>query len=56
MGVAEAERGAPSLYKKLSDRLYFADTPRTHLITLVVLHLLAIVYGAAGAFYYIEPP
>jgi peptidoglycan/LPS O-acetylase OafA/YrhL len=39
----------------LSDRLYFADNLRTYLITLVVLHHLAIVYTGAGAFYYVEP-
>ena len=37
-------------------RLYFADNLRTYLIVLVVLHHIAIVYGAVGAFYYYEPP
>jgi surface polysaccharide O-acyltransferase-like enzyme len=40
----------------LRDRLYFADNLRTWLITLVVLHHLAIVYTGVGAFYYVEPP
>jgi hypothetical protein len=35
----------------LRDRLYFADNLRTWLITLVVLHHLAIVYTGVGAFY-----
>jgi hypothetical protein len=40
----------------LSGRLYFAHNLRTWLITLVVLHYLAIVYGAFSPFYYVEPP
>jgi fucose 4-O-acetylase-like acetyltransferase len=40
----------------LRDRLYFADNLRIWLITLVVLHHLAIVYTGVGAFYYVEPP
>ncbi|MGA9080047.1 MAG: acyltransferase, partial [Halobacteriota archaeon] len=39
----------------MRDRLYFADNLRTYLITLVVLHHLAIVYTGAGGFYYVEP-
>ncbi len=54
-GVVEGERGTPPPPRKLSDRLYFADNLRTFLITLVVLHHLAIVYTGAGAFYYVEP-
>src|SRR5208337_4115669 len=55
MTVAEGERSTPAAPKKLSDRLYFADNLRTWLITLVVLHHLAIVYTGAAAFYYVEP-
>jgi peptidoglycan/LPS O-acetylase OafA/YrhL len=54
-GVTEGELGTPPPHRKLSDRLYFADNLRTYLITLVVLHHLAIVYTGAGAFYYVEP-
>ena len=54
-GVVEEERGTPPPPRKLSDRLYFADNLRTFLLTLVVLHHLAIVYPGAGAFYYVEP-
>ena len=54
-GVTEGEPGTPPPHRKLSDRLYFADNLRTYLITLVVLHHLAIVYTGAGAFYYVEP-
>ena len=37
-------------------RLFFLDNLRTALVTLVVLHHLALVYGAVGPFYYQEPP
>jgi glucan biosynthesis protein C len=39
-----------------SSRLLFIDNLRTGLITLVVLHHLAVVYGAGAPFYYVEPP
>ena len=55
-GVVGGEQGTPPPPRKLSDRLYFADNLRTWLITLVVLHHLAIVYTGVGAFYYVEPP
>ena len=54
-GVVEGERGTPPPPRKKLGRLYFADNLRTYLITLVVLHHLAIVYTGAGAFYYVEP-
>jgi len=37
-------------------RLLFIDNLRTGLITLVVLHHVALVYGAGHPFYYFEPP
>jgi glucan biosynthesis protein C len=37
-------------------RLYFLDHLRAALVILVVLHHVAIVYGAAAPFYYTEPP
>ena len=38
-------------------RLFFIDNLRTALVTLVVLHHVALVYGAAEpSFYYFEPP
>lgn len=55
-GVVGGEQGTPPPPRKLRDRLYFADNLRTWLITLVVLHHLAIVYTGVGAFYYVEPP
>ena len=39
-----------------SSRLLFIDNLRTALITLVVLHHVAVVYGAFTPFYYVEPP
>ena len=39
-----------------SSRLLFIDNLRTGLVTLVVLHHLALVYGAGAPFYYVEPP
>lgn len=37
-------------------RLLFVDNLRIALITLVVLHHIALVYGASSPFYYWEPP
>jgi len=37
-------------------RLLFVDNLRIVLITLVVLHHIALVYGASSPFYYVEPP
>jgi surface polysaccharide O-acyltransferase-like enzyme len=39
-----------------TSRLFFADHLRAALVILVVLHHVAIVYGAATPFYYVEPP
>ncbi len=36
-------------------RIYFVDYLRAALVSLVVLHHVAITYGAAGSFYYTEP-
>jgi peptidoglycan/LPS O-acetylase OafA/YrhL len=55
MSATEAESGAPALPKNKSYRLYFVDNLRTWLITLVVLHHLAVVYGTGYIFYYVEP-
>lgn len=41
---------------KTTSRLFFVDNWRIGLITLVVLHYLAVVYGACAPFYYVEPP
>ena len=37
-------------------RLAFVDHLRAALVTLVVLHHVALVYGAGAPFYYVEPP
>jgi len=37
-------------------RLYFIDHLRAALVILVVLHHVALVYGAGEPFYYVEPP
>lgn len=42
--------------KNTTSRLFFVDKWKTGLITLVVLHHLALVYGAGAPFYYAEPP
>jgi hypothetical protein len=37
-------------------RLFFIDNFRTLLVILVVLHHVALIYGAFTPFYYVEPP
>ncbi|WP_165422897.1 acyltransferase family protein [Ktedonosporobacter rubrisoli] len=37
-------------------RIFFLDNLRVALTVLVVLHHLAVIYGATTAFYYVEPP
>lgn len=37
-------------------RLFFIDHLRAALVILVVLHHVAMVYGASAPFYYVEPP
>jgi glucan biosynthesis protein C len=39
-----------------TSRLFFIDNWRSALIILVILHHLAVVYGAGVPFYYVEPP
>jgi glucan biosynthesis protein C len=39
-----------------ASRLFFIDYWRASLIILVVLHHIALVYGAGAPFYYVEPP
>ena len=41
--------------EKRIDRLFFMDYLRAGLVTLVVLHHLAVVYAGNTAFYYLEP-
>jgi len=39
-----------------TSRLFFIDHLRAALVILVVLHHVALVYGAGAPFYYVEPP
>lgn len=49
--------GNEQLINKGADsRLYFVDHLRASLVILVVIHHVAMVYGAAAPFYYVEPP
>jgi fucose 4-O-acetylase-like acetyltransferase len=41
---------------KETTRLHFLDHLRAALVILVVLHHVALVYGAGAPFYYVEPP
>lgn len=52
--VKEEAQAQPTGRK--SSRLYFADNLRAALVILVVLHHIALVYGAGAPFYYVEPP
>ncbi|HMK93892.1 MAG TPA: acyltransferase family protein [Candidatus Limnocylindrales bacterium] len=40
---------------KPGNRIYFVDYIRAAIVSLVILHHIAITYGASGSFYYIEP-
>jgi glucan biosynthesis protein C len=42
--------------QKPISRLFFIDNWRSALIILVILHHVAVVYGAGAPFYYVEPP
>ena len=46
----------PEKTTKTTSRLLFVDHLRVSLVILVVLHHVAIVYGAIIPFYYVEPP
>jgi glucan biosynthesis protein C len=52
---ASAAADAPSPAGAIP-RLFFIDHLRAALVILVVLHHVALVYGAAAPFYYVEPP
>ena len=51
--TAFAESPVPT---KPTSRLFYVDHLRASLVSLVVLHHLALVYGAFFPFYYVEPP
>jgi glucans biosynthesis protein C len=50
------QQNLQSLGSGNSIRLSFIDNLRTCLVVLVVLHHIALVYGAGAPFYYVEPP
>jgi glucan biosynthesis protein C len=66
LGIQEAEMidNSPRTMVKTSvhaatdttPRLFFIDHWRAALVALVVLHHVALVYGAGAPFYYVEPP
>ena len=39
-----------------NQRLYYLDNLRSSLVILVILHHVALIYGASAPFYYVEPP
>ena len=53
MGISDT---AKSHTQSPDSRLLFIDNLRIVLSTLVVLHHIALVYGASSPFYYMEPP
>ncbi len=56
MSEKSTANGQSHAARKPSSRLHFIDNWRSGLIILVVLHHLALVYGAGAPFYYFEPP
>jgi len=55
-GVQTTEKSPVQASAGKTSRLFFLDHLRAALIILVVLHHVALVYGAVGPFYYVEPP
>ena len=55
-GIQSTEAPQPMAAEKNTSRLFFVDHLRAGLVILVVLHHVAIVYGAGAPFYYVEPP
>jgi glucan biosynthesis protein C len=53
-GDGAGARGTPAPPAK-SSRLFFVDHLRAFLIIFVIMHHLAVTYGASGVFYYKEP-
>ncbi|MBX2843650.1 MAG: acyltransferase family protein [Flammeovirgaceae bacterium] len=53
MGIIQLQETDASV-KKVKDRQYYIDNLRIFLTILVVLHHLAITYGAPGGWYYVE--
>jgi peptidoglycan/LPS O-acetylase OafA/YrhL len=51
-----AEESPVQAATEKTSRLFFIDHLRAALVILVVLHHVALVYGAGAPFYYVEPP
>jgi len=54
--IQPAEKSPAKASSGKTSRLFFIDHLRAALVILVVLHHVAIVYGAGAPFYYVEPP
>ena len=54
--LQETETSPETATARVTSRLFFADHLRAALIILVVLHHVAIVYGATSPFWYVDPP
>ena len=55
-GNADAQNSGTPVQSSPKPRLFFVDNLRILLIVLLILHHLAITYGAFGTWYYTEPP
>ncbi len=55
VSASEKSQVRASTAKKTA-RLFFIDNLRVALVVLVLLHHVAMVYGASAPFYYVEPP
>ncbi len=54
--IRPTERPLVQTVPVTTSRLFYLDHLRTALVALVVLHHVALVYGAGAPFYYVEPP
>lgn len=55
-GLAPGAKSSVQTAPRPTSRLFFLDHLRAALVILVVLHHLAVIYGAVAPFYYAEPP
>jgi glucan biosynthesis protein C len=55
-GLRPVEESPAQAATAKTSRLFFIDHLRAALVILVVLHHVALVYGAVAPFYYVEPP
>jgi peptidoglycan/LPS O-acetylase OafA/YrhL len=54
--LQSAQKSQGKAVAKETTRIFFLDYLRAALVILVVLHHVALVYGAGAPFYYVEPP